>query len=290
MVRVIDPPKATSSESRASTLARDGLLVVSAVLMFVVLYLVFFWVPSDLNLGVSQRILYFHVPVAILGLSSILVVAGASARYLVMNSDTYWAFRRRVGAKALSWFNKLTTNGIVRRVALSLSKGLTGERPSRDAIDKWDSLAYSAAELGTVLTSMAIITGAIWAKPVWGVWWTWDPKLTLTLILWFTYVSYLMLRAYGPKGSQGARYGTIVALFGAINAPIVYYAAELWRTTHPSLVVGPAAESGALPGSMAVVLLLSTVTFILLSAYLLIERYSLKRSEAVVDELYQYVS
>jgi heme exporter protein C len=242
MVRVIVAPKAPPSESRTGGLVRDGLLVVSAVLMLAVLYLVFFWVPSDANLGVSQRILYFHVPVAILGLSSILVVAGASAIHLVTKND------------------------------------------------KWDFLAYAAAELGTVLTSMAIVTGAIWAKPVWGVWWTWDPKLTLTLILWFTYVSYLMLRAYGPKGSQGARYGTVVALFGAINAPIVYYAAELWRTTHPNLVVGPAAESGSLPSDMAVVLLLSTLTFILISAYLLIERYSLKRSEAVVDELYQHIS
>ena len=242
MVGVIVAPKAPPSESRTGNLVRDGLLVVSAILMLAVLYLVFFWVPSDVNLGVSQRILYFHVPVAILGLGSILMVAGASAIHLVTKSD------------------------------------------------KWDSLAYAAAELGTVLTSMAIVTGAIWAKPVWGVWWTWDPKLTLTLILWFTYVSYLMLRAYGPKGSQGARYGTVVALFGAINAPIVYYAAELWRTTHPSLVVGPAAESGSLPSSMAMVLLLSTLTFILLSAYLLIERYSLKRSEAVVDELYQHIS
>ena len=242
MAQVIAPNSVLPSESRAGTIAKDGLLIGSAVLMAATLYLVFLWVPTEANLGVSQRIFYFHVPVAILGLASIVVVAAASAAHLI----------------------------------------------TKDV--RWDSLAYSAAELGTVLTSLAIITGAIWAKPVWGVWWTWDPKLTLTLILWFIYVSYLMLRAYGPKGSQGARYGAVVALFGAIDAPIVYYAAELWRTTHPSLLVGPAAESGSLDSSMALALLVSLVTFVALSAYLLMERYSLKRAEATVDELYQHVT
>ena len=232
----------STSRIRAGAVARDTLLVASAALMAVTLYLVFLWVPTELNLGVSQRIFYFHVPVAILGLSSIVLVAGASAAHLITKSE------------------------------------------------KWDNLAYSAAEVGTVLTSLAIVTGAIWAKPVWGVWWTWDPKLTLTLILWFIYVSYLMLREYGPKGSQGARYGAVVALIGAIDAPIVYYAAELWRTTHPSLLVGPAAESGSLDPKMALVLVISLVTFTVLFAYLLTERYSLRRSEAAVDELYRQIA
>ena len=125
--------------------------------------------------------------------------------------------------------------------------------------EEWDSLAYSAAEIGVLLTSLGIVTGAMWAKPTWGIWWTWDPKLTLTLVLWFIYVGYLMLRTYGPKGSQGARYGAVVALVGAIDAPIVYYAAELWRSTHPTLVIGPAAESGSMDSRMAAVLLVSIV-------------------------------
>ena len=155
---------------------------------------------------------------------------------------------------------------------------------------EWDSIAYSAAEIGALLTSLAIVTGSMWGKAAWGVWWTWDPKLTLTLVLWFIYVGYLMLRAYGPKGSQGARYGAVVAMIGAIDAPLVYYAANLWRTTHPSLVVGPVAESGAIDSRMALALLVALVAFTLLYAYTLIERYALRRSEAEVDELYRRTS
>ena len=228
-----------SGQRGSSGIVRGGLLVAAATMMAITLYLVFFWAPTDANLGVSQRILYFHVPVAMLGLFSIVVVAAASAVHLVTRRE------------------------------------------------EWDSLAYSAAEVGVLLTSLAIVTGAMWAKPTWGIWWTWDPKLTLTLVLWFIYVGYLMLRAYGPRGSQGARYGAVVALIGAIDAPIVYYAANLWRTTHPTLVVGPAAEAGAVDSKMAAVLLASMVAFVLLYVYTLVERYALRRSEAAADELYR---
>ena len=155
--------------------------------MGLALYLIFLWVPTELNLGVSQRIFYFHVPIGWLGMLSIIVVAIASLLHL--------ATRR----------------------------------------ERWDSLAYSAAELGVVFATLIIVTGSIWAKPAFGVWWTWDPKLTTTLILWFIYVGYLMIRAYAPKGSQGARYGAVVALIGAIDAPIIYMATIWWeRGAHPS--------------------------------------------------------
>ena len=74
----------------------------------------------------------------------------------------------------------------------------------------WDRLANSAAEIGMVFTTLMLITGVLWAKPVWGVWWTWDPKLTTSLILWLIYVAYLMLRAYSPRGGQGARFAAVL--------------------------------------------------------------------------------
>ena len=156
--------------------------------------------------------------------------------------------------------------------------------------ERSDAVAYASAEVGIVFCTIAIVTGAIWAKPVWGVWWTWDPKLTLTLVLWFIYAAYLMLRAFGPKGSQGARYGAVLALIGAIDAPIIYYAAELWRSTHPNLVLGPAAESDALDPRMLVAVLVSLLTFVVLFVYLIIERYSLRKAETDVDEIYQYAA
>ncbi|HIC76779.1 MAG TPA: cytochrome C assembly protein, partial [Candidatus Dadabacteria bacterium] len=111
-------------------------------------------------------------------------------------------------------------------------------------------IAYINAEVGVLFTLLTIVTGMFWAKPVWGVWWTWDAKLTTTLILWFVFVAYLMLRAYGPKGSQGARYCAIVALIGAIDAPIIYMATEWWRSAHPELNIGPLTESGGLDPRM----------------------------------------
>ena len=232
----------SSPKGRRSQLIKDALLVASAVLMAVTLYLVFFWVPTEATLGVSQRILYFHVPLGILGMISIVLVTLASAMYL-------WKKEKR-----------------------------------------WDDLAHSTAELGVIFATLIIVTGAIWAKPTFGVWWTWDPKLTTTLILWFIYVAYLMLRAYGPQGVQQARYAAVIALMGAVDAFIIYISTFLWVSAHPELVIGPLAESDSLESRMAVTLLVAMVAFVVLFAYIVMERYSLKRSESQLDELHQIAS
>ena len=121
---------------------------------------------------------------------------------------------------------------------------------------KWDDLAYSTAELGVIYASLILVTGAIWGKPVWGVWWTWDPKLTTTLVLWFVYVGYLMVRAYGPAGGQGKRFASVIALIGAIDAPIIYKATDWWRSAHPDNNI-----PSDLDGRMLLTLLVSVVTF-----------------------------
>jgi heme exporter protein C len=223
---------------------RQALFYASAALMGITLYAVFIWVPTELNLGVSQRIFYFHVPLGWLGMLSMVIVAVAAIAYLV-----------------------------------------TGK-------EKWDALAYATAELGIVFASLILVTGVIWGRGDLGWWWTWDAKLTTTLILWFIYVSYLMVRAYAPKGSQGARFGAVVALFGAIDAPIIYMATVWWRTAHPELNAGPLAEDLDAIGSGRIyaTLLLSTVTFTVLYAYLLVERFSLRRAEGSLDEIYRKVT
>ena len=156
--------------------------------------------------------------------------------------------------------------------------------------EKWDSLAHATAELGVVFATLIIVTGTIWARPVWGVWWTWDAKLTTTLVLWFIYVGYLMVRAYGPLGGQGKRFASVIALIGAIDAPIIYMSTVWWRGLHPEPNIGPLAESGGLDSRMQIAFLVSMVTFTVLYAYLLLERYSLKRVEADLDELYQRIT
>ena len=221
--------------------ARDALLIASALLMALTLYMVYFWAPTEQNLGVSQRIFYFHVPLGWIGMVSIIIVAFASLMHL-----------------------------------------FTGRQ-------RWDDLAYSTAELGVIYASLILVTGAIWGKPVWGVWWTWDPKLTTTLVLWFIYVAYLMIRAYGPMGSQGRRFASVIALIGAIDAPIIYMASIWWRTAHPALNIGPAADEAEAIGDsrIYITLLVSVVAFTVMYIALLAERYALRKSESDLDELHQ---
>jgi heme exporter protein C len=217
-----------------STTVKKGLLVISGVMMLVVLYLIFIWVPTERNLGVSQRIFYFHVPLAWVGFLAFFFVLVGSVGYL---------WKRTPG---------------------------------------WDQLAYAAAEIGVLFTTLMLITGILWAKPVWGVWWTWDPRLTTSLILWLIYVAYLMLRAYSPRGDQGARYAAVLGIAGFLDVPLVYLSIVLWRTVHPQALVGPAA-TGELDPSMQSLLIISTLTFTLLFAYLLADRFSLRRSEEGVE-------
>ena len=155
----------------------------------------------------------------------------------------------------------------------------------------WDAIAYSAAELGVIFATLILITGAIWAKPVWGVWWSWDPKLTTTLILWFVYVGYLMVRAFSAPGSQGRRYAAVVAMLGAIDAPIIYLASIWWRTAHPNLNIGPLAESGSdLDGKMYITFFVSLITFTIFYVYVMLERIQMRKCEHDLDEVHQYVS
>ena len=210
--------------------ARNALLLLSGVSMVGALYLVFLYAPTDRNLGISQRIFYFHVSMAWVGFLAFFWVLVGSVGYLWKRSQ------------------------------------------------KMDRLAYSSAEIGVVFTTLMLITGVLWAKPAWGVWWTWDPKLTTSLILWLLYVAYLMLRAYSPRGDQGARFAAVLGVIGFVDVPIIYLSVVWWRTVHPPVVLGPVAE-GSLEPSMRMVLMACTVAFTLLFAYLLMDRQALRRSE-----------
>ncbi|MFL2804364.1 MAG: cytochrome c biogenesis protein CcsA [Dehalococcoidia bacterium] len=154
----------------------------------------------------------------------------------------------------------------------------------------WDAIAYSAAELGIIFATLILLTGAIWAKPAWGVWWTWDPKLTTTLILWFIYVGYLMVRSFS-QGTRGRMYASAVALLGAIDAPIIYLASVWWRSAHPPLNIGPLAEQEmSLDSKMLITLFVAIITFTIFYVYLMVERFSFRRVEDKLDEVHQYVS
>ena len=145
--------------------------------------------------------------------------------------------------------------------------------------EKSDRVAHASAEVGLVFVSLALITGIIWARPVWGVWWTWDPRLTTTLILWLIYAAYLMIRSYAPNRSRGAVYGAVVGIVGFVDVPIVYFSVNWWRSLHPEAVVGPLAETGSLEPIMTNILMFSFLTFLVLFLYLVVERTALRRAE-----------
>jgi heme exporter protein C len=146
---------------------------------------------------------------------------------------------------------------------------------------KWDNIASSAGEIGIVFTTLVLITGPLWARPVWGAWWTWDARLTTALILWLIYLAYLMVRSLASEESRGARFAAVVGIIGFIDVPIVALSITWWRTQHP----GPLVFSGGLEPSMLVTLLVSLAAFTALFAALLIERVNLKAMEAEVRDI-----
>src|SRR5919202_1776786 len=148
---------------------------------------------------------------------------------------------------------------------------------------RWDRLGRASAEVGVIFTSLVLVTGSIWGYPIWGTWWSWDPKLTTTLILWFLYLAYLMVRSYAEP-PRGPRYAAILGIVGFVDVPIVYQSSVWWRTLHPSPVLGPEAASQST--DIVWVLLLSLLAFTLLYAFLVrlrmeIEQLSERRAPAL---------
>jgi len=148
----------------------------------------------------------------------------------------------------------------------------------------WDSVALSAAEIGVMFCTLVLITGPIWARPIWGAWWSWDPTLTLTLVLWLIYVAYLMLRAdaHDPKR---ARFAAVLGIIGFVDVPLIRWSVEKWRTLHPKPVVIQAGGTTGLPPSMMLTFLVCLAAFWLLFVYLLRERVSLAQSRYDLEVL-----
>lgn len=149
--------------------------------------------------------------------------------------------------------------------------------------ERWDWIARAAAEIGTVFITLALISGALWGKPIWGTWWTWDPKLTATLILWFMYVGYLMTRNYMGRTTDSARVGAVLALVGVVDVPIIYLSVQWWRGQHPTAMVG--VPEAALPPSAVQTLMVALVTFTLLYAFLMVQVYQLQRLQTLAQRL-----
>ena len=144
-------------------------------------------------------------------------------------------------------------------------------------VPAWDHLSRAATETGLVFCSLVLLTGPIWARPAWGVWWTWEARLTTTLLLWLLLVACLMVRSYAQNRDLGARLAAIVGIVAAIDVPIIYKAVDWWRGQHP--VLFKPGQGDALAPAMRTVFDLCIVVFLLFFCLVLALRFRLAQLE-----------
>jgi len=142
---------------------------------------------------------------------------------------------------------------------------------------KWDSIASVSAEIGLVFTTLFLLTGSIWAKPEWGVWWTWDSRLTSSLILWLIFIGYFIIRSYISEEGQRARFSSVIGIIGFIDVPIVVIAIFLWRTAHPRIE--------AMDPRVTATLMVSIAAFTALYLLLLVQKFAVKQDEDELNKL-----
>lgn len=199
-------------------------------------YMISFYAPIESEMGVVQKIFYYHVPAAWNAFVGFFLVFIFSFSYLRTHNP------------------------------------------------KWDRWAHASAEVGVLFTTIVLISGPIWAKPVWGIWWTWDARLTLTFVLWLTYLGYLMLRHYVESPERRATLCAVTGIVGFVNVPLVYFAIRWWRTQHPQPVVMGGPESGLDP-QMATTLYTCFFAFLFLFLFLTTLRASIGKLEDKLENL-----
>jgi len=143
-----------------------------------------------------------------------------------------------------------------------------------------DMIALVSAEVGVVFCTVVLVTGPLWARPVWGIWWTWDVRLTSTLVLWLIYLSYLMLRRFSTSG-QTPVLAAALAIFGALDVPLVYFSIRIFRTQHPQPVIG---GGGSIDPRMLHVLLINWAAFLGLATLFCWARYRLEYMRREIEE------
>ena len=143
---------------------------------------------------------------------------------------------------------------------------------------KHDDLARAAGELAVLFGAIVLVTGSIWGKAAWDIWWDWEARLTMSLLLWMTMVGYILVRQYGGPGSERMAAG--LAFFAAVNVPLVYFSVKIWRTLHPQTSVVP-----SLQGAMRAAMWSSVALFMVFYVLVLIVRTQMVRGERRLTEL-----
>ncbi len=201
--------------------------------------------------------------------------AGYAALFIAPDESTMHEIQRVFYFHLASWMAMFTalTLAFVANVAWLITR-----RP------KWDWLGVASVEVGVVSCTAGLITGVLWGRPAWGIWWTWDARLTTAFILWILYVCYLLLRGLIEEPQRRASLSAIFGIFAFLDAPLVYASNRLWRTQHPAPVIFGGENSGLDP-TMGKVLVVCIVAVMAMMVLVLIDRYRLERMRHELDEL-----
>src|ERR1700683_492105 len=265
------------------------LAAVTAVLLAYALYQALLVAPTDAQQGDVYRIIYYHVPSAWPAFLLFFINFIASVQYLADGKPTT--------KQAAKWI--AVAVGVVGSVAAFVIPLPAGIRSSAIATtvlaipafyfflgkyfpgEKLDVLAVTTAEVGVVFCTIVLITGPIWARPVWGIWWApGDIRLTSTLVLWLIYVSYLILRRFSDS-AQTQKLAAALAVFGALDVPLVYFSIWFFRTQHPQPVIG---GGGSTDPRMLHVLLLSWMAFLCFAFLVCWSRFRLELLRREVEQ------
>jgi heme exporter protein C len=266
------------------------LALLTAAFLSYALYLALVVAPREQTMGDVQRIFYYHVPsawtafllFAINFLASILylvrrnprtdkVASGVVIALAVLTCVGAYVFKSALPADVYP--SSVATTGIVIAGLYFLIHKYFSEQGT-------DILALTTAEVGVVFCTVVLVTGPLWARPVWGIWWTWDIRLTSTLVLWLIYVSYLVLRRFSSSGETPVL-AAALAVFGALDVPLVYFSIWFFRTQHPQPVIG---GGGSIDPRMLRVLLINWLAFLCFAFLVCWSRYRLEKMQRDVEE------
>jgi heme exporter protein C len=268
------------------------LAVLTALLLAYGTYQALVVAPTERTMGDVQRIFYYHVPSAWTAFLLFSLNFLASLQYL---SGAKPSAKRVINWAVIAIAVVGAIAPYIPMVQKQLPEGLYPSSVATTAImiavlyfligkffteRSLDVLAVTTAEVGVVFCSIVLITGPLWARPVWGIWWTWDLRLTLTLVLWLIYVSYLVLRRFSDS-AQTPKLAAVLAIFGALDVPLVYFSIWFFRTQHPQPVIG---GGGSIDPRMLHILLLNWLAFSCFAFLVCWLRYGLEIMQRDVHE------
>ncbi len=219
--------------------------IASIIVLAVATYLALVFAPTEAVMGQVQRVFYFHIGTAWIGLLGFVIAAVAGIAYLV----------------------------------------------SKDS--RWDRFEVAAVEVSTVFFFITIVLGAIWARPAWNTWWTWDPRLTTAAITELIYIAYFMLRQGIEDPEKRARFGAVYTLLGGLSAPITFMVIRLFRTIHPVVIGSQSAEAQggfSMSGDMKVAFFFALFAFTVIFVDMMWHRIRLGGLEEKVEQLKLKVS